>query len=111
MYKVYGIPNCDTVKKARKHLEGSSIDFEFVDFKKTPPTSTLVKGWKKSLGDWPINTRGTTYRKLKADFEGATEAQTLKLILDNPSVIKRPVLEKNKKFISIGYKKDEYDSL
>ena len=67
MIKVYGITNCETVKKARAWLDGKRIAYEFVDFKKTPPDREQVARWCSALGaDAVVNRRGTTWRKLDA---------------------------------------------
>ncbi|ATH06983.1 arsenate reductase [Halobacteriovorax marinus] len=111
MIKMYGIPNCDTVKKAKKFLEEGGVEFSFVDFKKTAPTEKDIKNWKKSFGEWPINKRGTTYRKLKDEFESASDAEVVKLICDNSSVIKRPILEQDGKTLCLGFDKEVFGSL
>jgi Spx/MgsR family transcriptional regulator len=111
MIKMYGIPNCDTVKKAKKALEAKGVEFEFVDFKKVSPTKKNITDWKKFMGEWPINKRGTTFRKLKEDFEAASDAQTVNLIIENSSVIKRPVVEKNGKVLCMGLDKEVFEKL
>ena len=68
MYKIYGIPNCNTVKKALTHLDKAGVTYEFVNFKKEPPTVKLLKDWKVAFGDWPVNKKGPTYRKIKEEF-------------------------------------------
>lgn len=108
--KVYGIKNCDTVKKALKKLDASGVDYEFIDFKKTPPTKDLITKAKAFLGELPVNKRGTTFRKFKEDYEGATEAAQVKLLLENSSAIKRPLVEVKGKVIAIGFK-DDWDFL
>ncbi len=107
--KVYGIKNCDTVKKALKYLEENSIEFEFVDFKKTPPTKTLVKKWAKDLGDLPVNKRGTTFRKIKDAYESGSKEEQVSLLVENSSAIKRPIVETNTTIM--GFKKDEWDQV
>jgi arsenate reductase len=93
---LYGIPNCDTVKKARTWLEKNGIDYTFHDFKKAGLTSGLVQGWLKQV-DWEtlVNRKGTTWRGLpderKAAVADANSATAL--MLESPSVIKRPVLD------------------
>lgn len=95
---LYGIPNCDTVKKARTWLESNGIDYKFHDFKKAGLTSALVGEWLKQVQwDVLVNRKGTTWRALPderkaavADAKSATE-----LMLESPSVIKRPVLHCN----------------
>jgi arsenate reductase len=103
MYTLYGIPNCDSVKKAKKHLEASSIDFDFVDFKKTPPTVKDLKRWQSYLEELPVNKRGTTFRKFKDDYEAANDKEKMRLLIENSSAIKRPVLEKKEKVVAIGW--------
>lgn len=108
MYKMYGIPNCNTVKKARVALEKKGLEVEFIDFKKQPPTAKLIKEWKSAFGDWPVNKKGPTFRKIKEDFEaGAAPAKT-KLLLEFTSAIKRPILVKNSKVLCFGFDEDKY---
>ncbi|UOO81195.1 arsenate reductase [Uruburuella testudinis] len=96
MTKIYGIPNCDTVKKARQWLADNGIEYEFVDFKKTPPDEVLIKSW---LADVPLETllnkRGITWRKLDDGQKAAAEhpASAIRLMVEQPSLIKRPVLD------------------
>jgi len=104
--KVYGIKNCDTVKKALKKLDSSGVDYEFVDFKKTPPTKELIKKAQNFLGELPVNKRGTTFRKFKDDYEAASEAVQVKLLIENSSAIKRPLVEVKNKIIAVGFKDD-----
>ena len=93
---LYGIPSCDTVKKARTWLEKNGIEYTFHDFKKAGLTPALVNGWLKQV-DWEVlvNRKGTTWRALaderKAAVADAAAATTL--MLESPSVIKRPVLD------------------
>lgn len=108
MYQLYGIPNCDTVKKARKHLEADGVEYGFIDFKKTPPTKELLQRWKLELGELPVNKRGTTYRKVKDDYEESSEAKKVLLLIELSSMIKRPLLEKNNIPVVMGYKKEDY---
>ena len=95
MTTIYGIPNCDTVKKARNWLAEHGIAAEFVDFKKTPPAPDLIEAW---LGDIDVavllNKRGTTWRKLDEaqQARAATREGAVALMAAQPSLIKRPVL-------------------
>ncbi len=94
--KVYGIKNCDTVKKARAWLDGHGIDYEFVDFKKTPPSMGQVARWCDALGvNVVLNRRGTTWKKLSfIEPAGADSAQgAIPIMVAYPSAIKRPVIE------------------
>ncbi|MCW8875934.1 MAG: arsenate reductase [Kangiellaceae bacterium] len=91
---VYGIKNCDTVKKALKWLNENEVETEFHDFKKETPSSDLVATWLDEIGaDTLINRRGTTWRKLSDEQKALTEAKDLiALIIENTSLVKRPVV-------------------
>lgn len=93
---LYGISNCDTVKKARKWMDGKGIPFEFVDFKAKPPTEAQIRRWLREVpAEALLNRRGTTWRKLDDAEKAAAETEdgAVRLMLAQPSVIKRPVLE------------------
>ncbi|MBL4711424.1 MAG: ArsC family reductase [Gammaproteobacteria bacterium] len=112
MIKMYGIPNCDTIKKARKWLESNDLNYEFHDYKKSGVPEQNLKQWIKQHG-WQtlLNKRGTTWRKLDNDIKNnIDEASSIQVMLANPSAIKRPVLENGKKLF-IGFKEDEYKTL
>lgn len=109
--KLYGIPNCDTVKKAKVHLENKNIDYEFVDFKKNPPTKKLIKEVQLFLGELPVNRRGTTFRKIKDIYEEASEKEKIEILIVNSSSIKRPILVKDEKICAVGYDVNEYDRI
>jgi arsenate reductase len=111
MITMYAIPNCDTVKKARAYLDKKKITYEFVDFKKTPPTKELIKKWTDFMGEIPANKKGTTYKKLKDEFEALTPAKKIDFIIVNSSMIKRPVLENKGKTIAIGFDEEVYAGL
>lgn len=111
MYTIYGIPNCNTVKKALTHLDELKIEYTFVNFKKQPPTKGQIKQWKKSFGDWPVNKKGPTYRKIKDLFESATPEQKLEILISNTSAIKRPILQRGNDTIGLGYDPELYDNL
>jgi arsenate reductase len=107
MITLYGIPNCDTVKKARKWLEGEGIDFTFHDFRKDGLEKSLAESWIASLGaDIVINRRGTTWRKLPdARKDLADDGQAVDLIVEFPAMIKRPVIDKDGA-LHVGFKDD-----
>ena len=112
MYTVYGIPNCDTIKKAKKHLDSLGLDYEFINFKKTPPTKDLILKWKDAFTDWPVNKRGPTYRKIKDEFEGtSSEVKKCKILMEQTSAIKRPIIMKKSKVVLFGYDAETYDKL
>lgn len=109
--KLFGIPNCDTVKKARTFLEKKKADVEFVDFKKTPPTVDDIARWEKAFGDLPVNKAGQTYKKHKETYEKLSAKDRAKFLTENSSMIKRPILEENGKVLAFGFKEDEYKAL
>ena len=112
MIKIYGIPNCDTMKKARKWLEDNSLEYEFHDYKKHGVPEKNLTRWVKTAG-WEVvlNKRGTTWRKLNDEIKNnIDEASSIQVMLENPSAIKRPVLEDGKTLL-IGFKEEEYKTL
>ena len=96
MIILYGIPNCDTVKKARAWLTGQGLAYSFHDFKKAGVPPERLAAWEDALG-WQklLNRQGTTWRKLDADVQsGVTDAASAQALMRaQPSVIKRPVVE------------------
>ncbi|HHF7365944.1 TPA: arsenate reductase family protein [Legionella bozemanae] len=111
MISMFAIPNCDTVKKARTFLEQNKIDYEFIDFKKSPPTKAQIKAWGDYLGELPINKKGMTYRKYKDYYEALSLSEKIDFIIANTSLIKRPVLVQNGKTLAIGFNEDQYKEL
>jgi len=108
MYKLFGIPNCDTVKKARTFLDSKSLDFEFVDFKKTPPTEDLIQLWESVFGALPVNKKGVTYKKFAQEFEKLSHAKQIEFLIKNTSMIKRPILQKANSVLCFGFDEAEY---
>jgi arsenate reductase len=110
MIVVYGIKNCDTVKKARSWLDAHYHAYAFHDYKTEGIDKALLEKWVKALG-WEIllNRAGTTFKKLPdADKDGITEKQAIALMLAQPSMIKRPVLAKGAK-LTVGFKPEQYE--
>lgn len=110
---LYGIPNCDTVKKARTWLSDHGTDFIFHDFKKDGITRELVEGWLRDVPwDVLVNRKGTTWRKLSDERKAAIvdAASATDLMLELPSVIKRPVLVKNE-HSTVGFSVDLYQRI
>ena len=93
---LYGIPNCDTVKKSRAWFDAQGIAYEFHDFKKQGVPEAALREWVKVLG-WEalVNKKGTTWRKLDASVQSAVcdSESAIALMLANASVIKRPVVQ------------------
>jgi arsenate reductase len=111
LYTLYGIPNCDTVKKAKIWLTEKGIEFEFHNFKKDGLAKEKVDSWlNQESYELLINKKGTTYRKLSAGEKDALDnnAAAAELMLANASVIKRPVLELDEKVISVGFSPEVY---
>ena len=106
MTKVYGIPNCDTVKKARAWLTEQGVTHQFHDFKKQGLATDTLQAWCQQLGhEALVNRRGTTWRGLDAaaQAQAATEAGACSLMLANTSVIKRPVVEWPNGTTTVGF--------
>ncbi len=111
---LYGIPNCGTVKKARAWLEAHGVEYEFHDFKKAGVDETLVAGWINQVG-WQkmLKKTGPTWGKLPDTVKHSIkdDASALKLLVEQPNIIKRPVLEKNGKVLATGFDETEYEKL
>src|SRR5690606_11385238 len=107
---VYGIKNCDTIKKTLQLLEDEGIGYDFIDYKKERPTKELIEGFlqKVSLAEL-INKRGTTYRKLPEDQKNLLESgeDALPVIMDNSSLIKRPVVQFPNGELIVGLNKEK----
>ena len=112
MIVMYGISNCDTIKKARRWLESNHVAYEFHDYKKSGIDKVTLQDWCKKLGyDALLNTRGTTWRKLPESGKSAmTEAKAVDLMLAHNSIIRRPVLVSGKRIL-VGFDEASYKSL
>jgi arsenate reductase len=111
MLILYGIKNCDTVKKARQWLESQGHEYHFHDFRTDGLDSCLLERFEMNLG-WEtlLNRRGTSWRKLEESARDNLDRETaLALMLDHPTIIKRPVLEAGGKTL-IGFTPDYYAS-
>lgn len=108
---IYGIRNCDTMKKARAWLDGNGIAYAFHDYKKDGIDRDRLEAWAKEVG-WEtlVNRAGTTFRKLpEADRAGLSEKKAIALMLEHPSLIKRPVLDLGDRRL-VGFKPDDYEA-
>jgi arsenate reductase len=107
---LYGIPNCDTVKKARAYLDGRGLSYHFHDYKKAGVTAADLERWSEVVG-WErlLNKAGTTFKKLPdADKADIDAAKAIALMVANPSMIKRPVVEGGKTLL-VGFAPAVYD--
>jgi arsenate reductase len=109
---IYGIKNCDTMKKARGWLEGHKLAYSFHDYKTSGIDKPTLEGWVKKVGfEVLLNRAGTTFKKLAdTDKENISEKKAIALMLAQPSMIKRPVLEAKGK-LTVGFKPEEYGAL
>ena len=106
MVIVYGIPNCDTVKKAKAWLTAQGLAYSFHDFKKQGVPADKLPAWASAVGwDKLLNRQGTTWRKLDAAAQASavTAQGAQNLALDNPSVIKRPVVQWPSGDVTVGF--------
>ena len=109
---LYGIPNCDTMKKARTWLESHDMPYEFHDYKKAGITRVKLEAWVKAVG-WEVllNRAGTTFRGLPEKAKaGLDERKAVGLMLEQPSMIKRPVLEGGATLL-VGFSPEKYSGL
>jgi len=112
MITLYGIPNCNTVSKARKWLTENNIDYHFHNFKKDGLDQQIIDKWVAALG-WEVllNKRGTTWRKLSDEMKADIDRdKAVSIMLDNTSIIKRPVLDMDDTF-HVGFKDEQYQEI
>lgn len=108
---VYGIKNCDSMKKTFAWLAAQSIPYTFVDFKVTPPDETQVEHWLAGLGDALVNTRGPSYRQLPDAVKGAFTGTTrVAAIVAKPTLIKRPLLVRGSA-MTVGFAPEKWGSI
>ena len=109
---MFGIPNCDTIKKAKKWLQAEEIGFEFHDYRKQGVDEALVRSFCEDLGwEQVLNKRGTTYRQLTQEQkDGLNEENAIALLVEQPAMIKRPILKVEDK-LHIGFKADQYSAI
>jgi transcriptional regulator, Spx/MgsR family len=109
---IYGIKNCDTMKKARAWLDKRGVTYAFHDYKAAGIERAQLEGWSRKVG-WEtlLNKAGTTFRKLPdKDREDLTEKKAIALMLAQPSIIKRPVLELGGGKLLVGFKPETYET-
>lgn len=112
--KLYGIPNCNTVKKAQDWLKDNHTEYEFHNFKKDGITPEKLTEWFRVFG-WEkvINRAGLTFKKLSKEEQSAinSESTAITYLLKNTSAIKRPIVEKDGRAILLGFKEEQYQAL
>ena len=109
---IYGIANCDTMKKARAWLDGHGVAYDFHDYKKAGIDRARLESWSKKVG-WEtlLNRAGTTFRNLPdADKQGVDARKAIDLMLAQPSLIKRPVLDLSGGKLLVGFKPEIYET-
>ena len=109
MTTLYGIKNCDTIRKARRWLDDNGVAYTFHDLKRDGLDEKTLRAWEKQLG-WErlLNRRGTTWRRLpEADRDGIDCTRALQIMLENPAIIKRPVLAISRQ-LHLGFTADAY---
>ncbi len=112
MLRLYGIKNCDTMKKAFQWLEERNIPYEFHDYKKAGVPRDKLVAWCKALG-WKtlLNTKGPTWRKLTPEQQAiSTQSQAVALMLEFPSVIRRPLVETESGHLLVGFDPTMFES-
>ncbi|MFN1649683.1 ArsC family reductase [Vibrio rotiferianus] len=109
---MFGIPNCDTIKKAKKWLEAESIAFDFHDYRKQGVDVAMVTEFCNALGwEQVLNKRGTTFRQLTQEQKDSlNEENAIALLVENPAMIKRPILKVEDQ-LHIGFKADQYATI
>ncbi|MBB1366206.1 ArsC family reductase [Pseudoalteromonas sp. SR44-5] len=112
MTTLYGISNCDTIKKAKKYLTDNNIDFNFHDYRKDGISLDMITEFATHI-DWQdlVNKRGTTYRQLSDEQKQNLDKDTaLAILVAQPAMIKRPVLIRNNSY-HLGFKPAQYDEI
>ena len=114
MNTIYGIKNCDSVKKARKLLEEYDVEYQFHDFRVDGITKTLLSDWLKSVPHTLLlNKRSTTWKQLDESVQSvfdteASNQEIIDLFITHPTLIKRPVLVNDENEITVGFSKQDY---
>ena len=112
MVKIYGIPNCDTVRKAVKWLEAENMDHEFINYRKNPLERSVLEGWDKAIG-WEsfLNKRSTAWKPLDQSVKDNIDRDSaIDLMQEKVTLIKRPVLEYGKE-VHLSFKPEQYQAI
>lgn len=112
MLKVYGIPTCNTCKKALKWLDDQRITYEFINTKTVPPTPDTIAQWVQTLGAKPLrNTSGKSYRSLGEDKKTWTDAQWISAFSEDAMLLKRPLFERDGMALKVGFRGTDQELL
>lgn len=112
MLTIYGIPTCESCKKARAWLDARGHAHAFVDLRATPPSREQVARWVAALGDKALrNTSGQSYRALGSKKDGMDTSAWIRAFTDDPMLIKRPLLERDGVPLAVGFSSDRYAAL
>ncbi|MBR0560127.1 ArsC family reductase [Neokomagataea anthophila] len=113
MIMLYGIKTCDTVRKACRWLDAAGIAYQYYDLRKDGLTQEVLAGWLQQVG-WEklLNRSGMTYRKLSAEDKERLNADTaLGMLLEQPTLMRRPILLEDGKVLHLGFKPEQYEAL
>ena len=114
MHTLYGIPNCNTVKKAIDWLKKNKVEFQFHDYKKKGIAAAKLQAWIAQIG-WEhlINKRGTTWKRLDETLQKSitNNQAAIALMVEKTSVIKRPIIENDNKIVAVGFDEKEYENV
>ncbi len=109
--KIYGIKTCDSVRKARKFMKEKGINYQFIDFRKTPVGEEKITQWLEKVSiDTLFNNRGTTYRTLKLKEKNLNDEEKAAWLAKENMLIKRPVIEYGDEVI-VGFDQEKYEAL
>ncbi|MDH4046712.1 MAG: arsenate reductase [Gammaproteobacteria bacterium] len=112
MLKIYGIGSCDSCRKARKWLDENDRDYKFHDIREDGLDIEMLERWSRRIR-WEklLNTRSLTWRKIPdVDRSGITQSRALSMMLEHPTLVKRPVME-HRRFIAVGFSADHYQQI
>ncbi len=112
--RVFGLPHCDTCRKARRWLERAAIEHAFVDYRADPVPGEVLRDWADRLGGWErlVNKSGTTWRTLLPQRQNpASEPEWLLLLKEHPTLIRRPVLVREDGAVTVGFSAAGYQQL
>jgi arsenate reductase len=114
MVTIYGIPNCDTIKKTKTWFDQHHIPYSFHDYRKDRISKQHLQKWCKQMGwEQVLNKKSTSWRNLDAETQSGitSAAKAIAVLLEHPTLIKRPVIERDGIIVQIGFNKEALESL